>query len=93
MLIKRRQRAGVNDAAVITGCILTSKRWPSHLEQHGEVTGRGGWVGVFGGGKGVIDAAPACEAHSVIVINNSGLAIWAQTGQFVCPQSRLDKWS
>lgn len=99
MLIKRRQRAGVNDAAVITGCILTSKRWPSHLEQHGEVTGRGvGGEGVGGciwggGGKGVIDAAPACEAHSVIVINNSGLAIWAQTGQFVCPQSRLDKWS
>lgn len=31
--------------------------------------------------------------HSVIVINNGGLAIWAQTDQFVCPQSRLDKWS
>lgn len=53
----------------------------------------GRWVGVVGGGRGVIDAAPACEAHSVIVINNSGLAIWAQTEQFVCPQSRLDKWS
>lgn len=94
MLIKRRQRAGVNDAAVIAGHILTSKRWPSHLEQHGEVIGRGGWV-CFGGrgGKGDIDAAPMCKAHSVIVINTGELAIWAQTGQFVYPQSTLDKWS
>lgn len=39
LLIKRRRPAGVNDAAVIAGFILTSKRWPSHPEQHGEVTG------------------------------------------------------
>lgn len=50
-------------------------------------------AGCVGGGEGDIDAAPMCEAHSVIVINNGELAIWAQTGQFVYPQSTLDKWS
>lgn len=43
--------------------MLTSKRWPSHPEPHREVA--------VGGGGGDIDAAPACKAHSVIVINNS----------------------
>lgn len=57
--------------------------------------GVGSWVCLREGGgeEVVIDAAPACRAHSVIVINNSGLAIWARTGQFVCPQSSVDKWS
>lgn len=48
-----------------------------------------------GGGEGgvVIDAAPGVQGpRSVIVINNGGLAIWPQTGHFVCPQSSLDKW-
>lgn len=41
----------------------------------------------------VIDAAPDVQGpRSVIVINNGQLAIWPQTGHFVCPQSRLDKW-
>lgn len=42
LLIKRRRRVGVNDAAVIAGCTLTSKRWPCHPKQHGEVTMGGG---------------------------------------------------
>lgn len=66
--------------------MLTSKRWPSHLEQHREVTGRGGVDLYIVGREGDIDAAPMCETYSVIVINNIGLAIWAQTGQFVCPE-------
>lgn len=50
-------------------------------------------AGCVWGGEGDIDAAPMCKAHSVIVINNGELAIWVQTGQFVYPQSPLDKWS
>lgn len=50
-----------------------------------------GWVG--GGEEVVIDAAPGVQGpRSVIVINNGVLAIWPQTGHFVCPQSSLDKW-
>lgn len=47
----------------------------------------------WGGEEVVIDAAPGVQGpRSVIVINNGVLAIWLQTGHFVCPQSSLDKW-
>lgn len=87
---------GLNDAAVITGCTLTSSPTrPKHTHTHpggGDWTGGVyGWVG--GGEEVVIDAAPGVQGpRSVIVINNGVLAIWLQTGHFVCPQSSLDKW-
>lgn len=50
-------------------------------------------VGFGGREEVVIDAAPGVQGpRSVIVINNGVLAIWPQTGHFVCPQSSLDKW-
>lgn len=50
-------------------------------------------MGWGGGEEVVIDAAPGVQGpRSVIVINNGVLAIWPQTGHFVCPQSSLDKW-